>query len=74
MLLLDEGRAIAALPKLLPEDRQECEAALTMVRRVLSARGDLSEEGSRRLARIEAIFAGPPAKVARERQRELAED
>jgi hypothetical protein len=75
MLLLDEGRAIAALPKLLPEDRQECEAALTMVRRVLSARGDLSEEGSRRLARIEAMFAGPPpAKVARERQRELVED
>jgi pimeloyl-ACP methyl ester carboxylesterase len=75
MLLLDEERVIAALPKLLPEDRRECEAALTMVNRVLAARGNLSEEGSRRLARIEAMFAGPPpAKVARERQRELAED
>jgi hypothetical protein len=46
MLFLDEERAIAALPKLLHEDRRECEAALNMVRRVLGARGELSEEGS----------------------------
>jgi pimeloyl-ACP methyl ester carboxylesterase len=64
MLFLDEERAIAALPKLLPEDNRECEAALAMVRRVLGARGDLSEEGRRRLARIEAMFAGAPAQVA----------
>ncbi|MBV8088988.1 MAG: hypothetical protein JO139_05340, partial [Alphaproteobacteria bacterium] len=75
MLLLDEERAIAELPRLLPEDRRECEQALAMMRRVLGSRGDLSEEGVRRLAHIEAMFAGPPpAKVARERQRELAED
>ena len=75
MLLLDEERAIAELPRLLPEDRRECEQALAMMRRVLGSGGDLSEEGGRRLAHIEAMFAGPPpAKVARERQRELAED
>jgi Protein of unknown function (DUF3141) len=64
MLLLDEERAIAALPKLLHEDRRECEAALNMVRRVLAARGKLSEECSRRLTRIEAMFAGSPAQLA----------
>jgi pimeloyl-ACP methyl ester carboxylesterase len=74
MLLLDEERAIAALPKLLPEDRRECEQAFAMVRRMLGARGGLSEEGSRRLVRVEAMFAGPAPKAARERQRELAED
>ena len=60
MLLLDEERAIAELPRLLPEDRRECEQALAMTRRVLGSRGDLSEEGGQRLARIEAMFAGPP--------------
>jgi hypothetical protein len=64
MLFLDEERTIAALPKLMPEDRRECEAALAMVRRVLGARGDLSEEGRRRLSRIEEMFAGAPAQVA----------
>jgi Protein of unknown function (DUF3141) len=66
MLFLDEERAIAALPQLLPEDHRECEAALAIVRRVLSARGGLPEEGSRRLKRIEALFSGPPAKVTPE--------
>jgi hypothetical protein len=37
------------------------------VRRVLAARGALPEEGSRRLGRIEAVFAGPPP--ARDREK-----
>src|SRR6266436_1747664 len=56
ILLLDAERAIEVLPKLLPEDRREWDGALAMVRRVLAARGSLPEEGSRRLARIEALF------------------
>ncbi len=59
ILLLDAERAIAALPKLLPEDRRQCEETLAQVRRVLASRGALPEEGSRRLERIETIFAGP---------------
>jgi hypothetical protein len=66
ILFLDEERAIGALPKLLPQDHRECAAALAVVRRVLSARGGLSGEGSRRLNRIEALFSGPPAKVTPE--------
>jgi hypothetical protein len=74
-LLLDAERAIAALPKLLPEDRREWDNALAMVRRVLAARGSLPEESSRRLARIESMLPStPPKTTARERQRELAED
>jgi Protein of unknown function (DUF3141) len=67
MLLLDVERAIAALPKLLPDDRRECEEALTLVRRVLASRGALPEEGRRRLQRIEAMFAGPPPELGRDK-------
>jgi hypothetical protein len=39
-------------------------AALQMVRRVLSATGELGEERRARLARVEAILAAPPAASA----------
>src|SRR5712672_1392483 len=67
ILLLDAERAIAALPKLLPSNRRQCEEALGLVRRVLDARGALPEEGRRRLERIEAMFAGPPPEVGRDK-------
>jgi hypothetical protein len=67
ILLTDAERAIAALPKLLPDDRRECEEALALVRRVLATRGGLPAESRRRLERIEAIFAGPPPKVGRDK-------
>jgi len=65
--LLDSERAIVALSKLLPEDHRQCEEALALVRRVLAARGVLPEEGARRLKRVEAMFAGPPPKVGRDK-------
>jgi pimeloyl-ACP methyl ester carboxylesterase len=67
MLLLDAERAIAALPKLLPGNRRQCDEALALVRRVLAARGALPEEGRRRLERIEALFAGPPPEVGQDK-------
>jgi Protein of unknown function (DUF3141) len=67
LLLLDAERAIAALPKLLPGNRRQCEEALALVRRVLAARGALPEEGRRRLERIEAMFVGPPPEVGRDK-------
>jgi hypothetical protein len=67
ILLQDEERAIAALPKLLPEDRRQCDETLAMVRRILAARGVLPEEASRRFQRIEAIFAGTPPPSDREK-------
>jgi pimeloyl-ACP methyl ester carboxylesterase len=67
ILLLDAERAIAALPKLLPANRRQSEEPLALVRRVLAARGALPEEGRRRLERVEAIFAGPPPEIGRDR-------
>jgi pimeloyl-ACP methyl ester carboxylesterase len=67
ILLLDAERAIAALPKLLPGNRRQCDEALALVRRVLDARGALPEEGRQRLERIEAMFAGPPPEVGRDK-------
>ena len=67
ILLLDPERAIAALPKLLPDDRRQCQEALGLVRRVLATRGTLPEEGRRRLERIEAMFTGPPPAVGRDK-------
>jgi hypothetical protein len=67
ILILDAERAIAALPKLLPANRRQCEEALALVRRVLAARGALPEEGRRRLERVEGIFAGPPPEIGRDK-------
>jgi pimeloyl-ACP methyl ester carboxylesterase len=67
LLLLDEERAIAALPKLLPDNRRQCAEALALVRRVLAAPGILPEEGRRRLERIEAMFGGPPPEVGQDK-------
>ena len=67
ILLMDAELAIAALPKLLPGNRRQCEEALALVRRVLATRGPLPEEGRRRLERIEAMFAGPPPEIGQEK-------
>jgi len=52
---LDEERAIAALPKLLPEMRQR-RRALDAARRVARARGELSERHEARFRRLERIL------------------
>jgi pimeloyl-ACP methyl ester carboxylesterase len=72
MLLVDEERAIAALPKLLPENRKERETGLAAVRHIVTAAGALPAEGSRRLARVEALFDVPASPTIAERQQELA--
>jgi hypothetical protein len=61
MLRLDQERAVAALPKLLPEDAAERDAALAVIRRVASAAGEPTGEAKTRLARIEALFAAATA-------------
>jgi hypothetical protein len=56
LLTMDEERAVATLPDLLPADPAACRLALADIRKVLDASGSLSEEASGRLARIAAIF------------------
>jgi hypothetical protein len=62
MLHQHQAKAMAALPKLLPEDRAERMAMLDLVRRIVTARGESSPEAGRRWAEVEAIFgASAPA-------------
>ena len=61
MLLLHQESAVATLPRLLPGDRAKRATLLELVRRVVTARGSLPEDGERRMAQIEALFdAGTP--------------
>ena len=62
LVLLDEERAVAALPKLLQTDESETVAALGALRQLASAAGALDPEGERRLARVEKLFGAKPAK------------
>ena len=63
LVLLDEERAIAALPKLLQANEAETAAALDVVRQLAGATGALDPEGARRLERIEKLFGAKPAKA-----------
>ena len=63
LVLLDEERAIAALPKLLQTDAAETSAALDVLRQLVGAAGALNPEGERRLARVEKLFGAKPTKA-----------
>jgi hypothetical protein len=56
LLLMDQEAALAAIPKMLPEDAAMRQAALEMVKRILMASGPLGEEDQARLARITRLF------------------
>lgn len=69
MLLLDREAALAAIPKLLPENANERRTAFEAIRNVLSASADISGEVARRLRHVAELFgvdAGgePASKVA----------
>ena len=55
VLLIDEERAINALPKLLPDPKQR-EHAMQLARKVASAKGALSKDQEARLRRVEQIL------------------
>ena len=57
----DAERAIQALPGLLANEPELRAAALATLHRVLKASGQMSDEGKRRLTRVEALFGGPKA-------------
>ena len=60
LILEDEERAIAALPKLLGSDEAETAAALEALRQIVGATGALDAEGRRRFARVEKLFGAAP--------------
>jgi hypothetical protein len=56
MLLLDQERALVAIPKLLPDNAKACQAAFTAIREVLSASAAISGEVAKRLKRVAELF------------------
>ena len=54
----DPERAIRAIPAMLPDEAEPRRAGLAVLRRVVDARGIVPPEVGRRLARVEALFAG----------------
>ncbi len=58
-LMLDPDGALAAIPKMLPADADARRKALTAIRAVVSAAGEVSGERAERLARIEAMLGEP---------------
>jgi len=56
----DEERALKTLPALLPRNMEKRRAALDVLRRMVAARGTLSDRGSRRLHQVEALFDTRP--------------
>ncbi len=56
LLRLNEERAIAAIPKLLPDDPKACSDALENIRQVIAATGEPGKEVKERLRRIESLF------------------
>ena len=57
MLLIDEPAALAAIPRLLPDDIEERRTAFAALREVLEARGPLGEAATERLGRVQEFFA-----------------
>ena len=56
LLRMDEKRAVASIPKLLPRDAEDRARTLRAVQRVVSAQGELSPEGQKRMTKIEKLF------------------
>ncbi|SJZ82941.1 Protein of unknown function [Enhydrobacter aerosaccus] len=56
LLRLDEERAIKAIPKLLPDDREARREILDLLRKVLEAQGALTDEETERLRLVEGLF------------------
>src|SRR4051795_12995580 len=56
MLLLDQDGALAAIPKLLPDNASERHAAFKAIREVLSASAAISGEVAKRLKRVAELF------------------
>lgn len=64
MLLLDQEGALAAIPKLLPDNASERHAAFTAIREVLSASAAISGEVAKRLKRVAELFGVDANKVS----------
>jgi hypothetical protein len=60
LMRLHEEDALAAIPKLLPSDAEARRAGRDALRAMIGVRGSLSDEGRRRLKRMEKVFEAEP--------------
>jgi hypothetical protein len=76
MLLIDQQSSLAAIPAMLPADRESRIKALDLLRQILAARGEIAGDVEQRLQRINHLFgleldraaassAGPPPRTAK---------
>jgi pimeloyl-ACP methyl ester carboxylesterase len=72
MLLLDEERAVAAIPGLISGNSELAGQLLPMLRRVLTARGPMTPERETRLARIATLMNGESAPTPQRKPRSVA--
>jgi hypothetical protein len=63
LVLMDEERAIAALPTLLDADEAKRAWAIEAFRQLVGAVGALTSDSKERLARVEALFGAPVEKT-----------
>ena len=56
MLLIDPDAALAALPAMMPPQPETRQMALALLKQVLAARGEISDEVAERLQRVAQLF------------------
>ena len=55
-LLLDQNAAMAAIPSMLPDDRDKRAEVLDVIRELVPAAGKITDEQARRLEEVERLF------------------
>jgi hypothetical protein len=65
LLKIDEKRAVAAIPKLIPRDPDERAKTLRAIQRVISATGEPTGEAKRRLSEIERLFGAKASRASK---------
>jgi hypothetical protein len=56
ILVLDQDAALGAIPIMLPADAESRRKAFDLIKKVLAARGEMSEEDSDRLGEVARLF------------------
>ncbi|HVJ70074.1 MAG TPA: DUF3141 domain-containing protein, partial [Sphingomicrobium sp.] len=71
LLKIDEKRAVAAIPKLIPRDPDDREKTLRAIQRIISAAGAPTGKAKRRLAEIESMFGAKAPKASKKEDRDV---
>ncbi len=56
ILIIDQDAALSAIPAMLPDDDKTRREAFGLIKQILAARGDLSDEAEQKLDEIERLF------------------